>query len=148
MCLENSQREELTVAETKSTFVIVLGAGEPACFAAQLMVRRSPPYFTGHIYIYSDLVIAHLSPICPLRLRLCVCVCVCGTGIMTAGIRDVLDGWSPSIKAEKTGRGGRERGGTLHCHLACHIHPSNTHPSRPVAPHAPPGSPFVLALCT
>lgn len=34
------------------------------------MVRHSPTYFTGHIYICyrSDLVIAHLSLICPLRV--------------------------------------------------------------------------------
>lgn len=38
------------------------------------MVRHSPAYFTRHIYICcrSDLVIAHLSLICPLRQ--CVCV--------------------------------------------------------------------------
>lgn len=131
VCLEDSQREEPTVAETKSTFVILPGAGEAACFAAQLMVRHSPPYFTRHIYIYSDLVIAHLSPICPLRLRFCV------SGITTAVIRDVPDGWCPSIKAE-TGRGGREQGGALCRHLACHIHLSNIHSSHPASPAPKP----------
>lgn len=54
----------------KSTLVIVPEARESARSAAWLMVRRSPAYFTGHIYICcrSDPVVAHLSLICPLRV--------------------------------------------------------------------------------
>lgn len=63
-------RREKGKDKPKSPLVIVPEARESARSAAWLMVRRSPTYFTGHIYICnrSDLVIAHLSLICPLRV--------------------------------------------------------------------------------
>lgn len=80
-------------------------ARESARSTAWLMVRRSPAYYTRHIYIClrSDLVIAHLFLICPLRL------CERAAKIMTALIRNVPSGWSCSVKAERKRAG--ESGG-------------------------------------
>lgn len=129
MCLENSQREEPAVAETKSTFVIVPGAGELAYFAGQLMVRRSLPYFTGHIYIYSDRVITHISP--PFVPYICDSGYVCVWDRNNDSSYQRRPRWVVSFHQDWENR---ERGGALCYHLACHIHPSNIHSIPPVRP--------------
>ena len=88
----------------------------------------------------------HLSPTSG---RVCVCVCVCRARIMTALIRDVPNGWSCSVKAERKREGERGRKkkkkrereragperGALCCYPPHRISQSNIHLGcRPPAP--------------